>query len=256
MTPLPTTAADESMEQRVVRLLGRWRQETACQSSGTRITGHPAYRELIALGQAALPYLFRDLEQTGDGHLSKALSAITGANPVPSDERADTQDGGNLAALGQGERLPMVGQLEMVFPGLGASSFRVTSPAARDYNCIAWAAGDTARWWWPDKDPDAALYWPPSVPVEETLGAFAAAFATRGYAPCSSEQLEPGFERVALFVSAGVPTHAARQLSSGRWTSKLGLREDIEHDLHAVSGELYGTVALLLKRPTTIHSVP
>ena len=87
MTPVPATPTSESIEQRVARLLGRWRQETAYLSSSTRITGHPAYQELIALGPAALPFLFRDLEQTGDGHLSKALAAITGAHPVPADER-------------------------------------------------------------------------------------------------------------------------------------------------------------------------
>jgi hypothetical protein len=66
---------------------GGWRQETAYLSSGTQITGHPAYQELIALGPAALPFLFRELEQTGDGHMSNALSTITGAYPVPADER-------------------------------------------------------------------------------------------------------------------------------------------------------------------------
>ncbi len=87
MTPVPATPAADSIEQRVAHLLGRWRQETAYQSSNTRITGHPAYQELIALGAPALPFLFRDLEQTGDGHLSKALAAITGAHPVSAEER-------------------------------------------------------------------------------------------------------------------------------------------------------------------------
>ena len=87
MASTPATPVAESIEQQVVRLLGRWRQETAYESSGTRLTGHPAYQALIALGPAALPFLFRDLEQTGDGHLSKALVAITGAHPVPADER-------------------------------------------------------------------------------------------------------------------------------------------------------------------------
>jgi hypothetical protein len=91
MTPVPTTPAAESTEQRVVRLLGRWREETAYLSSSTKITGHPAYQELIALGPAALPFLFRDLEQTGDGHLSKALAAITGAHPVPAEERGQVR---------------------------------------------------------------------------------------------------------------------------------------------------------------------
>ncbi|MCI0637958.1 MAG: hypothetical protein L0Y72_23715 [Gemmataceae bacterium] len=43
-----------------------------------------------------------------------------------------------------------------------------------------------------------------------------------------------------------MPTHAARQLPTGRWSSKLGPSEDIEHDLHALEGEIYGTIALKL----------
>jgi hypothetical protein len=74
------------------------------------------------------------------------------------------------------------------------------------------------------------------------------AFATLCYGPSSGEDFEPGFEKVALFARGNVPTHAARQLANGRWTSKLGLREDIEHDLHAVSGDAYGAVVLVLKR--------
>ena len=89
------------------------------------------------------------------------------------------------------------------------------------------------------------------IPLEESLAAFAAAFATLGYAPCAGEEAEPGFERVALFAHAGVPTHAARQLPSGRWTSKLGLREDIEHELHALDGDLYGSVVAIFKRSLT-----
>ena len=55
-------------------------------------------------------------------------------------------------------------------------------------------------WWWPDIDPDNdAIFWPPSVPLEETLDAFVAAFATLGYAPASVVEPEPGFEKVALF---------------------------------------------------------
>src|ERR1700720_491092 len=82
MSTVPAKAP-ESIQQRVVRLLARWREETAYLSSSTAITGHPAYQELIAIGTAALPFLFRDLEQTGDGHLSKALTAITGGSPHP-----------------------------------------------------------------------------------------------------------------------------------------------------------------------------
>src|SRR4051794_3449838 len=87
MATVPTTPTPETLEQQVARLLRNWRDETAYQPSSTRITGHPAYQELITLGPAALPYLFRDLEQTRDGHLATALTAITGAHPVPADDR-------------------------------------------------------------------------------------------------------------------------------------------------------------------------
>lgn len=147
--------------------------------------------------------------------------------------------------------------LEDCFPGLRASAYQVTSPATRDYNCIAWAAGDTKRWWWPDLDPDDdTMYWPANVPVEETLAAVAAAFATIGYAPWSGEEREEGFEKVALFARDGEPTHAARQLPSGRWTSKLGRSEDIEHDLRAICGEVYGIVAMILRRPIGVEHKP
>jgi hypothetical protein len=86
MNPVPVPTS-ESLEQRVVRLLKRWREETAYLSSGTSITAHPAYLELIELGPAALPFLFRDLEQTGDGHLSKVLTTLTGAHPIPPEDR-------------------------------------------------------------------------------------------------------------------------------------------------------------------------
>jgi hypothetical protein len=86
MNPVPVKT-DESVELQVGRLLRRWREETAYLSSSTAITAHPAYLDLIALGPVALPFLFRDLEQTGDGHLSKALTMVTGAHPIATEER-------------------------------------------------------------------------------------------------------------------------------------------------------------------------
>jgi hypothetical protein len=74
-------------------------------------------------------------------------------------------------------------------------------------------------------------------------------FSSLGYAPCSAAALEPGYDKIAIFTSAdGTPTHAARQLSSGRWTSKLGNWEDIEHDLEDLCGDIYGSVAQVMRR--------
>jgi hypothetical protein len=92
--------------------------------------------------------------------------------------------------------------------------------------------------------------WPIGVVRAETIEAFQDAFASLGYAVCDDDKHEPGFEKVALFALDGLPKHASRQLPSGRWASKLGLSEDIEHSLHDLSGNVYGAVAIVMKRPT------
>lgn len=135
--------------------------------------------------------------------------------------------------------------LEDSFPGLRNTEYRITSPINDSYNCIAWAAQDTARFWWPVDG-----YWPSDVPRELSLTAFRKAYARLGFEPCRSCEPEPQVEKIALFYNRnGAPTHAARQLSSGRWTSKLGRSVDIEHELNALEGDVYGRVAEFLKRP-------
>ncbi|HYT88253.1 MAG TPA: hypothetical protein VEL76_06005 [Gemmataceae bacterium] len=130
-----------------------------------------------------------------------------------------------------------------VFPRLTPDNYRLSSPPSRDYNCIGWAAGETDEWWWPDG------VWPAGVPKEETLAAFFAAFATLGYIPCASADQEIGVEKVALYAVGDIPTHAARQLSSGQWTSKLGLNVDIEHTTpEVIAGGVYGEVVAILAR--------
>ena len=45
-------------------------------------------------------------------------------------------------------------------------------------------------------------------------------------------------------------THAARQLPNGKWTSKLGKAEDVEHESpEDVAGGVYGEVVQFMRRP-------
>jgi hypothetical protein len=69
--------------------------------------------------------------------------------------------------------------LERFFPNLAATPYTVTSPADSIYNCIAWAAGLTDDWWWPD--PMGVSSWPAGVRREETLIAFLEAFQSLGF---------------------------------------------------------------------------
>ena len=143
----------------------------------------------------------------------------------------------------------MVNSLEQYFPNLQQRLYMVTSPASPQYNCIAWAIGDQNNWWWPD--PAGLGYWPKEVPREESLRGFELAFATEGFVPCENTNLEPGIVKIALYANGEQPTHAARQLENGKWSSKLGPLEDIEHTLDGLEGELYGTVCLIFRRAST-----
>jgi hypothetical protein len=132
------------------------------------------------------------------------------------------------------------------FPNLLKESCSEASKTDPFYNCIAFAASDTTRIWCPIS-PKA--YWPTSAPRVLTLEAFKAAFATLGFEECDGGELDQGFEKIAIYALRGKPKHAAKQLPDGRWASKLGREQDIEHQtVNGVSGDHYGEVAVYLKR--------
>jgi hypothetical protein len=137
--------------------------------------------------------------------------------------------------------------LDNSFPNLSSSRFEVTSESSLEYNCIAWAAGDDSCWWWPT----GGNHWPIDD-TGTTVDSFLKVFATIGFAHVADDSLEAGYEKVAKFAKEGRVTHAARQLANGRWTSKLGSDVDIEHELHGLEGEVYGSVVQLLKRPIPV----
>lgn len=128
------------------------------------------------------------------------------------------------------------------FPALKRHPFEITSDPADFYNCIAWAAGDNARFWWPGR------FWPKDVGKAVRIETFRKAFASVGYEVCDGSELEPEWEKVAIYELDGAPTHAARQLSDGRWSSKLGRYHDIAHTLEGLNGDQYGTPTVFMRR--------
>lgn len=101
-------------------------------------------------------------------------------------------------------------------------------------------------YYWP---PDAREHWPLNVPAADDRSTFLKLFQQQGYEACPSAELEPGYEKVALYVdSKGKTKHAARQLRSGMWTSKLGQSVDIAHTLKGIEGERYGHAEIIMRR--------
>lgn len=139
--------------------------------------------------------------------------------------------------------------IESDFPRLlETGAYEHRSPENLNYNCIAFAAGETHRFWWPGGYP--GTFWPQGVAHEETIDAFVSAFESIGYSVCPDGRPEPGFEKVVLFAKNGVPEHAARQeVGTTMWLSKLGESYDIAHrNVDDVGGKLYGDPVCYLRR--------
>jgi hypothetical protein len=67
---------------RFVRLVGRWKNAQIVESSASRIVEHPAYLEIVSMGEKVLPLILDDIATTGQRHWAWALRAITHENPV------------------------------------------------------------------------------------------------------------------------------------------------------------------------------
>ena len=65
---------------------------------------------------------------------------------------------------------------------------------------------------------------------DNDLDAFIELFTRRGYIPCGSGELEPGYLKIAIYEKDGAFHHVAKQLPDGTWSSKIGEAHDIKHD--------------------------
>jgi hypothetical protein len=143
-------------------------------------------------------------------------------------------------------------KFEETFPNIRKEGFQITSEETLDYNCFAHAVGDKSQWWSPVES--KGYYWHPKLPKNLSVENFCELYKREGqYLPCDNGHLEAGFEKIAIYADgAGNVTHAARQTPDGKWTSKLGDWEDIEHNtLAAIEGDFYGKAVQFLKRAVT-----
>ena len=95
--PVPKPApepAPETVEQRFRRLEAAWKSDTQFLSDAHRIIAHPAFEEIISMGDVVVPLMLRDLEK-GPHKWVWALPRITGQNPV------SPSDAGNIRKMGE-----------------------------------------------------------------------------------------------------------------------------------------------------------
>lgn len=126
------------------------------------------------------------------------------------------------------------------------------SKATARYNCIAFAAGDE-RHWWQGELHGGRYYWPPHLRKTTDVETVSQIFTSDGFTFTGNQESEPGFEKIAIYVSLEDLefSHIAR--SDGHiWKSKLGKGQDIHHYSLAVlegdDADEYGIVERVLRR--------
>lgn len=139
-------------------------------------------------------------------------------------------------------------EIESLFPNLKDAGYEKSSDYSEDYNCFAFAARETTC----RLDPAgyADCDWPDNILPTRFLASFLELYRGYGFEVCANGDLEDGYEKIAIYTNdEGKATHAARQLESGKWVSKIGDLEDIEHNtLQSLEG-FYGKLAKFMKRP-------
>ena len=135
------------------------------------------------------------------------------------------------------------------FPNLYGEGFEIVEQPSPRYNCIAYAAGDTAEWWWPD----GINYWPPWATLNNRIENLEEVFVGLGYEQCNDSSSEDGYQKVALYEIQGRFQHAAMQMPNGRWRSKMGQGPVIEHlRPESLSGGMYGDATMYMRRALNV----
>jgi hypothetical protein len=90
--PTPDAPPTETVEQRFRRLEAAWLAAVGFSSSSTILRAHPAFQEILGMGEAVVPLMLRDLQERPRPWVW-ALPHLTGADPVPVSDR------GNIAKM-------------------------------------------------------------------------------------------------------------------------------------------------------------
>jgi hypothetical protein len=131
-------------------------------------------------------------------------------------------------------------QVEAACPRLKQTQYDILRTSAKTYNCIGWALGTSTDWVWPGT----------------SVADFDHLTAAFGYHRIQTLdfRLDMGLKKIVLYGKwvdgKWEPTHMARQMPDGTWTSKLGKLPLIRHlrpsDLNGTS---YGKpIAVYVRR--------
>ena len=83
---LPISTQQANPETRFLTFKIQWEADTAMLSSATEIAMHPAYQQIIGMGETAVRLILVEMMKK-PGHWFWALKSITGEDPVLPEQR-------------------------------------------------------------------------------------------------------------------------------------------------------------------------
>ena len=81
----PKSAKAAELEATFNKLAEQIKKDTGFSSHIAARVNHPAYEEVIRMGEPALPLIFQYMEEGKGGFWFHALAAITETDPIPRD---------------------------------------------------------------------------------------------------------------------------------------------------------------------------
>ena len=126
------------------------------------------------------------------------------------------------------------------------------SQATPRYNCLGFAARDERHWWQAERN-GGRFYWPPNLARITTINSVTQIFIARGFQLTDNHNVEPEYEKVAIYASLEDFEFTHIAWSDGLvWKSKLGSGQDIDHySLYVLEGDQadeYGIVDRVLSK--------
>ena len=80
----PVTESAEDLAKRFAQLVATWKERMRFSSKIKTMKEHPAFREIVAMGEKAVPLILAELEKNG-GFVFLALEEIAGPDPIPQE---------------------------------------------------------------------------------------------------------------------------------------------------------------------------
>ena len=136
-------------------------------------------------------------------------------------------------------------------------NFKIIQQDNEDYNCIAHSLGYNHITIWPISK--RFWVWDKTLPYINTINNFVSLYRKFNYEICEDSSWEFEYDKIALYISVlsgrNTVSHAAKQIDSYWWSSKIGGDELFEHTLEAIENKNVGTKYVFLKRPKNLSSL-